>query len=126
MSKQKNLSRFNDDECGAILKNYRISPQKLNLIVGLIRGTSINIALKNLKLSQKRAAKDVEKLLMSAVSNAETNQGLDIDNLVVRQAFVGKGMVMKRFMAKARGRGARIHKPFSHLNIVVGLNKGIA
>lgn len=126
MSKQKNPSRFESDECGATLKNFRISPQKLNLIAGLIRGKNIDTALKNLMMSRKRAAKDVEKLLMSAVSNAETNQGLDIDNLIVRQAFVGKGMVMKRFMAKARGRGVRIHKPFSRLDIIVGTNKGIA
>jgi len=126
MSKQKNPSRFENDECGATLKNFRISPQKLNLVAGLIRGKSIDVALKNLMMSRKRAAKDVEKLLMSAVSNAETNQGLDIDSLIVRQAFVGKGMVMKRFMAKARGRGVRIHKPFSRLDIIVGTNKGIA
>ena len=125
MSKKENPSRYKKDECGASLKNFRISPQKLNLVAGLIRGKNIDIALNNLMMSPKRAAKDVEKLLMSAVSNAENNKGLNIDELVVRQAYVGKSIVMKRFMAKARGRGVRIHKPFSHLNIVVGTNKGI-
>ena len=125
MSKQKNISRFNFDESGATLKNLKISPQKLNLVAGLIRGKTIDIALNNLMMCRKRVAKDVQKLLMSAISNAETNQGLDIDDLIVRQAYVGKGIVMKRFMAKARGRGVRIHKPFSRLDIIVGTNKGI-
>jgi len=118
--------KYSETEANASLRNLRISPQKLNLIAGLIRGKHVGVALKALQFSKRRAAKDVYKLLVSAISNAENNHGLDIDDLFVAEASVGKGLVMKRFHARARGRGARIFKPFSHLNIVVREEKGIA
>ncbi|MCC3860430.1 50S ribosomal protein L22 [Emcibacteraceae bacterium Y4] len=97
----------------------RISPQKLNLVAGLIRGLKVEKALANLTFSKKRISTDVKKLLESAIANAENNHGLDVDNLVVAEASVGKAMVMKRFRARARGRGAKILKPFSNMRIVV-------
>lgn len=119
MGKQKSPRRFSDDEASASLKALRISPQKLNLIADMIRGCDVVEALDRLSFSPKRAAKLVHKLLLSAVSNAENNHGLDLDSLVVSRALVGKGLVMKRFHARARGRGARILKPFSRMEIVV-------
>lgn len=113
------MAVLNKNEARAVLRNVRISPQKLNLIAGLIRGCHVMTALDKLEFSKKRASKDVHKLLMSAISNAENNHGLDIDNLFVAEASVGKGVVMKRFQPRARGRAGRIMKPFSHLNIVV-------
>jgi large subunit ribosomal protein L22 len=97
----------------------RISPQKLNLVAQSIRGMPAEKALLALKFSNKRIAHDVRKTLLSAVSNAENNHDLDVDRLVVAEASVGKALVMKRFHARARGRGAQILKPFSHLTIVV-------
>nr|WP_269845078.1 50S ribosomal protein L22 [Marinicauda salina] len=97
----------------------RISPQKLNLVASMIRGKPVERALNDLSFSRKRVAKDVKKVLESAIANAENNHGLDIDSLVVSEAYVGKNLVMKRFRARARGRGARIMKPFSELTIVV-------
>ena len=119
MGKQKSSRRLNDNEASASLKALRISPQKLNLIAEMIRGRDAVEALDLLNFSSKRAAKSVYKLLSSAVSNAENNHGLDLDSLVVAEAFVGKGLVMKRFHARARGRGARILKPFSRMEIIV-------
>ena len=103
----------------AILKNVRISPRKLNLVAGLIRGKDIEKAADALRNCRKRISGDAYKTLMSAVANAENNHGLDIDRLVVDQAFVGQSFVMKRFHARAKGRGAPIKKPFSHLTIIV-------
>ena len=97
----------------------RISPQKLNLLLGMIRRQKADIAISKLQFSKKRISKDVEKALKSVISNAENNHSLDIDKLYVKEAFVGKGIVMKRFHARARGRGARILKPFSHLTIIL-------
>nr|WP_308610818.1 50S ribosomal protein L22 [Marinicauda pacifica] len=97
----------------------RISPQKLNLVASMIRGKPVERALNDLTFSRKRIADDVKKVLESAIANAENNHGLDIDSLVVAEAYVGKNIVMKRFRARARGRGARILKPFSELTIVV-------
>jgi large subunit ribosomal protein L22 len=97
----------------------RISPQKLNLVAGLIRGKKVATALADLQFSRKRIAKDVRKCLESAIANAENNHDLDVDELIVAEAHVGKGLVMKRFSPRARGRAGRIHKPFSHLTIVV-------
>ena len=108
-----------DNEAKAVLRNMRISPQKLNLVAQSIRGMPAEKALLALKFSNKRIAQDVRKTLLSAVSNAENNHDLDVDRLVVAEASVGKALVMKRFHARARGRGARILKPFSHLTIVV-------
>ena len=108
-----------DTEAKAVLRNLRTSPRKLNLVAASIRGMPAERALLALQYSKKRIAQDVRKALLSAVANAENNHELDIDRLVVSEAHVGKGMVMKRFHARARGRGARIEKPFSHLTIVV-------
>ena len=99
--------------------NLRISSQKLNLVVKSIRGKSIKIAIDNLTFSKKRIAKDVLKVLNSAIANAENNYALDIDRLIVDEAFVGKAIVMKRLRARARGRAARILKPFSKLTITL-------
>ena len=97
----------------------RTSPQKLNLVAQLIRGVKVDKALADLEFSRKRISNDVKKCLESAIANAENNHGLDIDSLVVSEAYVGKNLVMKRFRARARGRGARILKPFSELTIIV-------
>jgi large subunit ribosomal protein L22 len=97
----------------------RISPQKLNLVAQLIRGKKVDKALADLEFSHKRISGEVKKVLESAIANAENNHGLDIDSLIVSEAYVGKNFVMKRFRARARGRGARILKPFSELTIVV-------
>ena len=99
--------------------NLRISPQKLNLVAKSIRGKGIKKAIDNLSFSRKRIAKDVLKVLNSAIANAENNYSLDIDRLIVEEAFVGKAMVMKRLRARARGRAARILKPFSKLTITL-------
>lgn len=126
MSKKAFPRRLADNEAQAKLCNLRVSPQKLNLVAAQIRGKHVSEALNILEFSHKRIAKDVFKTLVSAISNAENNHGLDIDDLVVKEASVGKALVMKRFHARARGRGARILKPFSHLNIVVQEQKGTA
>ena len=108
-----------DNEAKAVARMLRVSPQKLNLVAQLIRGKKVATALADLEFSRKRIARDVKKCLESAIANAENNHNLDVDDLVVSQAFVGKALVMKRFHARARGRGARIEKPFSNLTIVV-------
>ena len=104
-------------------KSIRISPQKLNLVAKSIRGLDIKVAIDQLTFSRKRIAKDVLKVLNSAIANAENNFGLDIDRLKVDEAFVGKSLVMKRMRARARGRAARILKPFSKLTIVLKQEK---
>jgi large subunit ribosomal protein L22 len=108
-----------DNEAKAVVRMIRVSPQKLNLVAQLIRGKKVATALADLEFSRKRIARDVKKCLESAIANAENNHDLDVDDLVVKEAFVGKAMVLKRFHARARGRGARILKPFSNLTIVV-------
>ena len=108
-----------DNEAKAIARNIRVSPQKLNLVAALIRGKAVAAALADLQFSRKRIAKDVRKCLESAIANAENNHDLDVDELVVAQAFVGNGIVMKRFAPRGRGRSGRIFKPFSQLTIVV-------
>ena len=108
-----------ENEAKAVARMLRISPQKLNLVAQLIRGKKVATALADLEFSRKRIARDVRKCLQSAIANAENNHDLDIDDLVVSQAHVGKAMVLKRFHARARGRGARILKPFANLTIVV-------
>ena len=108
-----------DTEAKAVARNLRVSPQKLNLVAGLIRGKKVATALADLQFSRKRIAVDVKKCLESAIANAENNHELDVDDLVVAEAHVGKGLVMKRFAARARGRASRIEKPFSHITIVV-------
>ncbi len=119
MSQKKNKRRVADNEAMAKVRMLRTSPQKLNLVAQMIRGKKVQKALDDLTFSRKRIAKDVYKCLYSAASNAENNHGLDLDDLVVAEAFVGKNLVMKRFRARARGRGAKILKPFSELTIVV-------
>lgn len=119
MAKTKNPRRCGDNEARAKLRMIRISPQKLNLVAQLIRGKKVETALADLEFSHKRISGDVKKVLESAIANAENNHGLDIDSLIVSEAYVGKNLVMKRFRARARGRGARILKPFSELTIVV-------
>jgi large subunit ribosomal protein L22 len=108
-----------DNEAKAVARMIRVSPQKLNLVAQLIRGKKVATALADLEFSRKRVARDVRKCLESAIANAENNHDLDVDDLVVKEAFVGKALVLKRFHARARGRGARIEKPFSNLTIVV-------
>ena len=119
MAKTKNPRRVADNEARAKLRMIRISPQKLNLVAQIIRGKKVETALADLTFSNKRISSDVKKVLESAIANAENNHGLDLDSLIVSEAYVGKNFVMKRFRARARGRGARILKPFSELTIVV-------
>ena len=108
-----------ENEAKAVARMLRVSPQKLNLLAQLIRGKKAATALAELEFSRKRISTEVKKCLESAIANAENNHDLDVDDLVVSQAFVGKALVLKRFHARARGRGARILKPFSNLTIVV-------
>ena len=119
MGKQSRARNLADNEARSIVRNLRVSPQKLNEVAGMIRGQKADKALATLSFSRRRIAIDVKKALQSAIANAENNHSLDVDRLVVREAHVGKGLVMKRFRARARGRGARILKPYSHLTIVV-------
>lgn len=119
MGQAKNPPKQASNESRAVLRMYRHSPQKLNLLAQQIRGMPIQKALDEMKFSRKRAAKDVYKTLWSAMSNAENNHGLDIESLVVAEAHVGKNLVMKRIRARARGRASRIMKPFSQLTIVL-------
>ncbi len=119
MSKEKTPRALKDNEAKAVARMLRISPQKLNLLAQLIRGKKVERALAELEFSRKRAAFDVRKTLESAIANAENNHSLEVDDLVVAEAFVGKALVMKRFSARARGRSGKIQKPFSHLTIVL-------
>jgi large subunit ribosomal protein L22 len=119
MSKPGHSRALADTEAKAVARMLRISPQKLNLVAQLIRGKKVQTALADLEFSQKRIARDVRKCLESAIANAENNHDLDIDDLVVSQAHVGKGLVIKRFHARGRGRAGKIMKLFSHLTIVV-------
>ena len=119
MSKKKRERTLSDNEAKAVARMLRVSPQKLNLLAQLIRGKKVATARADLEFSRKRIAKDVLKCLESAIANAENNHQLDIDDLVVAQAHVGKGLVIKRFHARGRGRSGKILKPFSHLTIVV-------
>jgi large subunit ribosomal protein L22 len=119
MSKKGRERALEDNEAQAVARMLRISPQKLNLVAGLIRGKKVAAALADLEFSRKRIAKDVRKCLQSAIANAENNHELDIDDLVVAEAHVGKALVMKRFAPRGRGRAGRIMKPFANLTIVV-------
>jgi len=119
MGKPKRERVLPDNEAKAVVRNLRISPQKLNLVAGLIRGKKVAQALADLKFSRKRIAVDVRKCVLSAIANAENNHGLDVDDLIVSEAYVGKNLVMKRFHARGRGRSAGIMKPFSQLTVVV-------
>jgi len=108
-----------DNEAKAVARMLRVSPQKLNLVAQLIRGKKVAMALADLQFSQKRIAKDVRKCLESAIANAENNHDLDVDDLIVAEAHVGKALVLKRFSPRGRGRMGRIFKPFANLTIVV-------
>jgi large subunit ribosomal protein L22 len=119
MSKKANTRRESPVEAKAKVVNLRTSARKLNLVAQSIRGLKVQRALNELEFSHKRIAKDVRKALYSAISNAENNHNLDIDSLVVAEAYVGKNIIMKRFSARARGRSSRIEKPFSEITIVV-------
>jgi len=119
MSKKPTERRLKPVEAMAKVRTLRISPRKLNLVAQSIRGLKVQRALNELDFSAKRIAGDVRKALYSAISNAENNHGLDIDNLIVAEAYVGKNLIMKRFSARARGRSSRIEKPFSEITIVV-------
>ena len=119
MSKAKTPRALKDNEAKAVARMLRVSPQKLNLLAQLIRGKKVEAALADLEFSRKRSAHDVRKALQSAIANAENNHSLDVDDLVVAEAHVGKALVMKRLSPRARGRAGRIEKPFSNLTIVV-------
>ena len=119
MGKRARERVLSDNEAKAVARLLRISPQKLNLVAGLIRGKKVASALADLEFSRKRIARDVRKCLESAIANAENNHDLDVDDLVVAEAHVGKALVIKRHSPRARGRMGAIFKPFSHLTIVV-------
>lgn len=119
MGKEKNPRRVADNEAMAKLRMLRTSPQKLNLVAAMIRGKKVDRALNDLAFSKRRIAQDVRKCLQSAVANAENNHGLDVDELIVAEAWVGKNLTLKRGRPRARGRFGRILKPFSELTIKV-------
>lgn len=119
MGKAKAERALKDNEAKAVARTIRVSPQKLNLVAQMIRGKKVATALADLTFSRKRISDTVKKTLESAIANAENNHNLDVDALVVAEAFVGKSIVMKRFHARGRGRASRVEKPFSHLTIVV-------
>ena len=119
MGQAKAERRLKDNEAQAVARTLRVSPQKLNLVAAAIRGKKVERALAELEFSRKRIAGAVKKTLESAIANAENNHDLDVDSLVVAEAYVGKSIVMKRFHARGRGRASRIEKPFAHLTIVV-------
>jgi large subunit ribosomal protein L22 len=119
MGKAKNPRRVADNEAMALAKMLRTSPQKLNLVAGLIRGKKVDKALADLTFSKKRIAADVKKCLQSAIANAENNHGLDVDELIVAEAYCGKNLTLKRGRPRARGRFGKIMKPFSQLTILV-------
>ena len=119
MGKDKNPRRVADNEAMAKLRMLRTSPQKLNLVAALIRGKRVEKALSDLTFSKKRIAQDVKKCLQSAIANAENNHNLDVDELIVAEAYVGKNLVMKRGRPRARGRFGALRKPFSELTIKV-------
>ena len=119
MSKKSHPRRLKETEAMAGVRMVRVSPRKLNLVAQLIRGKSASAALAELTFTQQRIAQDVRKVLQAAIANAENNHDLDVDDLVVAEAHVGKAMVLKRFHPRGRGRMGKILKPFSNLTIVV-------
>ncbi|HHB82383.1 MAG TPA: 50S ribosomal protein L22 [Devosia sp.] len=119
MAKKKTERALKSNEAQAVLRRVRTSPQKLNLVAQTIRGKKVETALADLSFSRKRIAAAVKSTLESAIANAENNHNLDTDSLIVAEAFVGNSLVMKRFKARARGRGAKIMKPFANLTIIV-------
>lgn len=119
MSKQKTQRALAANEAKAVVRQIRVSPQKLNLVAAMIRGMRVSDAINQLTFSRKRIAVDVKKALQSAIANAENNHNLNVDSLYVKEAFVGKNLVMKRMHTRGRGRSAGILKPFANLTIVV-------
>ena len=119
MGKRARERDLPDTDAKAVARMLRVSPQKLNLVAQLIRGKKVATALADLQFSQKRIAKDVKKCLESAIANAENNHDLDVDELIVAEAHVGKALVLKRFHPRGRGRMGKILKPFANLTIVV-------
>jgi large subunit ribosomal protein L22 len=119
MGKTSRARVLKENEAKAVSRMLRVSPQKLGLVAGLIRGKKVSAALADLEFSRKRIAKDVKKCLESAIANAENNHQLDVDDLKVAEAHVGKALVIKRYNPRARGRVARVTRPFSNLTIVV-------
>jgi len=119
MGKPKAERRLDDSEARAVARMIRVSPRKLNLVAAMIRGKKADAALAALTFSKQRVANDVKKVLESAIANAENNHQLDVDRLIVKEAYVGKTLTMKRFRARARGRVGRIEKPYSNLTVVV-------
>jgi large subunit ribosomal protein L22 len=119
MGKPQRERTLKENEARAVTRLMRVSPQKLNLLAEMIRGKKVDRALADLTFSRKRIARDVKKTLESAIANAENNHDLDVDALVVVEAYVGKNLVMKRMRARARGRAGRIEKPFSQITVVL-------
>lgn len=119
MSKQKTERALAANEAKAVIRQIRVSPIKLNLVAAMIRGMDVNAAITQLTFSRKRIAVEVRKALQSAVANAENNHNLNVDSLFVKEAFVGRNIVMKRMHTRGRGRSAGILKPFSNLTIIV-------
>jgi large subunit ribosomal protein L22 len=119
MSKDKRARSLSENEAKAVARMLRVSPQKLNLVAALIRGKKVATALADLEFSRKRISREVRKCLESAIANAENNHDLDVDDLVVAEAHVGKALVLKRFSPRGRGRMGKILKPFANLTIVV-------
>jgi large subunit ribosomal protein L22 len=119
MGKQARERRLGDNEAMAFAKMMRTSPQKLNLVAAMIRGKEASKAVADLTFSKRRIAGEVKKVVQAAIANAENNHQLDVDRLVVKEATVGKALVMKRFRPRARGRGARIVKPYSNLTVIL-------
>ena len=112
----------NDMTVKAINKNVRSSPRKLSLVLNFIKGKKADIALRDLEFTRKKIAKDISKTVKSAISNAENNNQYDIDNLYIKEAYVGKSLVLKRFRARAKGRASGIKKPYSNLTIILSEN----
>lgn len=119
MSKKATQRALAPNEAKAVINRIRISPQKLNLVASLIRGMDVNGALTQLSFSSKRIAGDVKKALQSAIANAENNHNLNVDSLYVKEAYVGKNLVMKRMHTRGRGKSARVFRPFANLTLIV-------
>jgi large subunit ribosomal protein L22 len=119
MSKKATQRSLEANEAKAVINRLRISPQKLNLVAALIRGMDVSNALTQLSFSSKRIAVDVKKGLQSAIANAENNHNLNVDSLYVKEAYVGKNIVMKRMHTRGRGRSSQILKPYANLTVIV-------
>ena len=119
MGKPKRARSLGDNEAKAIATNIKTSPQKLNLVAAMIRGKPVQAAIADLEFSRKRVADQVRKCVISAVANAENNHALDVDELIVSEAYVGKNMVLRRFHARGRGKASSVMKPFAQITVVV-------